>query len=65
MPAKPIWKQRSSHHFILEHGDHCIELRYEDAGFQSHWAVYDGNRVIGRTPEFMQARGVALRATVA
>lgn len=63
MTEKPVWTQQTSKHFTLERGDRKVSLHYEDAGFQSFWAVYDGDRLVDRVPEFMQARGVALQAT--
>ncbi|WP_029009748.1 hypothetical protein [Azospirillum halopraeferens] len=55
------WTKESAHHFSLRHGGQRVDLRYEPAGFQSGWAVYDGPRLVDRRPEFMQARGVALK----
>ena len=60
MSDKHTWTKESSHHFSLHHGAHRVDVRYESAGFQSGWAVYDGPRLVDRLPEFMQARGVAL-----
>lgn len=60
MSDKFTWTQESSHHFSLQGGSRRLDLRYEAAGFQSGWAVYDGSRLVDRRPEFMQARGLAL-----
>ncbi|MGQ9371886.1 hypothetical protein [Azospirillum sp. ST 5-10] len=60
MTEKFTWTQESARHFSLRRGAKQVDLRYEEAGFQSSWAVYDGPRLVSRLPEFMQARGVAL-----
>jgi|AGTN01.3.fsa_nt_gi hypothetical protein len=62
MSDKPVWTQQTSKHFVLQRGDQSVSLHYEDAGFQSVWAVYAGDRLIGRVAEFMQARGMAMQA---
>jgi len=61
MSDRPTWTQRTSRHYEMRHGGHRVELRYEEAGFQSRWAVYLDSRLIDRCVEFMQARGVAHR----
>ncbi len=61
MSDRPTWTQRTSRHYEMRHGAHRVDLRYEDAGFQSRWAVYLDSRLIDRCVEFMQARVVANR----
>lgn len=61
MSERPTWTQQTSRHFEMRHAGRRVELRYEEAGFQSRWAVYLDSRLIDRCVEFMQARGVALR----
>lgn len=58
--AAAEWTQKSARHYTLRRGSSTVELQYEDAGFASGWAVYVGDRLVERCPEFMQARGVAL-----
>ncbi|WP_207458595.1 hypothetical protein [Azospirillum sp. SYSU D00513] len=59
MSEHPIFKQQSSYHWTVEHQGRSAELHYEQAGFQSGWAVYSGNHLVERCAELMQARRVA------
>lgn len=60
MSEKPVWTQQTTRHYTLRQGDRTVDLHYEDAGFQSRWAVYVNDRLVERCAEFMQARGIAL-----
>ena len=59
MSEHPIFKQQSSYHWTVEHQGRSVELHYEQAGFQSGWAVYCENRLVERCTELMQARRAA------
>lgn len=61
MSEKIVWTKQSAHRYALDHAGRRVELQYEQAGFQSGWAVYAGDRLIERCAELMQARGLALR----
>ncbi len=65
MSAKPIWTQENSYSYAVELGGRRVELQYEQAGFQSGWAVYAGDRLVERCAELMQARGLALALATA
>ncbi len=65
MSTKPIWTKETPHRYAVEHDGRRVELQYEEAGFQSGWAVYTGETLIRRCAELMQARGVAFEAAVA
>ncbi|SMH58877.1 hypothetical protein [Azospirillum agricola] len=60
MSIKPIWTKESPHRYAVEHSGRRVELQYEEAGFQSGWAVYAGETLVRRCAELMQARGVAV-----
>lgn len=61
MSGKPVWTKHNAHRYALDHAGRRVELHYEQAGFQSGWAVYAGDRLIERCAELMQARGLALQ----
>ncbi|WP_449231155.1 hypothetical protein [Azospirillum doebereinerae] len=60
MSMKPIWTKESPHRYAVEHSGRRVDLHYEEAGFQSGWAVYTGETLVRRCAELMQARGVAV-----
>lgn len=59
MAQTTTWKQLSPCHFVMENGAHRIELRYQAAGFQSGWGVYEDGSFVQQQPGFMEARSVA------
>lgn len=59
MTRTPAWTQISPRHFVIERSGSRIELRYQDAGFQSAWGVYANGALVQQRPDFMQARGIA------
>lgn len=65
MSQKITWTQENSHHYAVEHDGRRVELQYEQAGFQSGWAVYADDTLVDRCAELMQARGVALAVATA
>ena len=60
MAQKTTWKQISPRRYVMEGASHRIELRYEAAGFQSGWGVYENEAFVQQRSELMDARGVAL-----
>jgi len=60
MSMKPVWTKESPHRYAVEHSGRRVELQYEESGFQSGWAVYNGEILVRRCAELMQARGVAV-----
>ncbi|MCG5240380.1 hypothetical protein ACIU1J_02515 [Azospirillum doebereinerae] len=60
MSMKPTWTKESPHRYAVEHSGRRVDLHYEEAGFQSGWAVYAGDTLVRRCAELMQARGVAV-----
>lgn len=60
MSEKLIWTKENSLNYAVEHDGQRIDLRYEQAGFQSGWAVYAGGALVERCAELMEARGLAM-----
>lgn len=60
MSPKPTWTKENSHRYAVEHAGRRVALQYEEAGFQSGWAVYAGETLVERCAELMQARGLAM-----